>query len=197
MRYLIFAFILVIVAFIPAMSQGGFLISKLEKISDDERNFLRKGFKLPDSAPITEIKAKTLTANSNAVLKINLESILDPKVQEGVANWVAEWNLKEADKHGKIDIVPDNLQADVTVVRYLRPLPNTDPISAMTWTDPKGKVHRLIPVYSYFIVRKSDGLDILWRKADLTLQDEYEFSAKLLTSELKKLMKERAKARKK
>lgn len=196
MRHLVLALTVLLASLTPAMGQGGFVIHKLKKISDEERALLRNGFNLPDSAPITEVKAKALAVSPAAAMKINLESVVDSKVREGVANWVAEWNQKEANKYGRIEIVPDSLKADVTVVRYLRALPPTDPISVMAWTDPKGKVHRLIPVYSYLMVRKADGLDILWRKVDLTYQEEYEFSVKLLRDELKNLMKERAKARK-
>ena len=196
MRQFLLAFMMVLVTFMPMVSQGGFVISKLEKISDDERALLRNGFKLPDSAPVIELKAKTLAVNVAGPLKLNLESIIDTKVRDSLANWVAEWNEKEADKYEKIEVVPDSLDADVTAVRYLRALPPTDPISAMTWRDPKGKLHSLIPVYSYLMVRKSDRLDIWWRKVDLTYQEEYEFSAKLLANQLKKLMKDRARVHK-
>jgi hypothetical protein len=173
------------------LAQGGFVINKLEKINDDERAVLRKGFKLSDSATITEVKGKPFPPD--APLKVCVETILDPNVRHDVTNWIAEWNQKDAAKYGKLDIEPDSLQAHVSLLRYLHPLPPTDPISAMTWTDPKGKIHRLIPVYSYLMVRKPDALEILWRKVDLTYQEEHEFSAKLLIDQLKKLMKEPAK----
>ncbi len=173
------------------LAQGGFVINKLEKINDEERALLRKGFKLPDSATITEVKGKSFP--SGVPLRVCVDTILDTNVRQNVINWITEWNQKEADKFGKIDIEPDSLQADVSVLRYLHALPPTDPISAMTWTDPKGKLQKLIPVYSYLMVRKADGLEILWRKVDLTYQEEHEFSAKLLTDQLKKLMKERSK----
>jgi hypothetical protein len=173
------------------LAQGGFVINRLEKINDDERAVLRKGFNLPDSATITEVKGKSFP--SDAPLKVCVETILDPNVRQDVINWIAEWNQKEAGKYGKLDIESDSLHADVSLLRYLHALPPTDPISAMTWADPKGKVHRLIPVYSYLTIRKPDVLEILWRKVDLTYQEEHEFSAKLLTDQLRKLMKERAK----
>jgi len=173
------------------LAQGGFVINKLEKINDDERAVLRKGFKLSDSAIITEAKGKSLP--SDAPLKVCVETILDPNVRQDIINWIAEWNQKDAAKYGKLDIESDSLQAHVSLLRYLHPLPPTDPVSAMTWTDPKGKIHRLIPVYSYLIIRKPNALEILWRKVDLTYQEEHEFSAKLLIDQLKKLMKERAK----
>jgi hypothetical protein len=176
---------------VSVLAQGGFVIDKLEKINDEESAVLRKGFKLPDSAAISEVKGKSFPAG--VTLKVCIETILDQNVRQDVATWVAEWNQKEADKYGNLNIEPDSLQADVSVLRYLHPLPPTDPISAMTWTDPNGKAHRLIPVYSYLMVRKRDALEILWRKVDLTYQEEHEFSAKLLTDQLKKLMKERAK----
>lgn len=196
MYYMILTLTLMLLTFAPAMGQGGFVLHSLKKISDDERAFLRKGFNLPDSASITEIKSTAFGANASSSLKVNLESIIDPKVRETVTNWVSEWNQKEADKLGKIEIVPGSQQADVTLVRYLRALPATDPISGLTWTDPKGKVHGLVPVYSYLMVLKLDGLDILWRKVDLTYREEHEASAKLLANELKKLMKQRAKSQK-
>jgi hypothetical protein len=125
-------------------------------------------------------------------LKVCVETILDLTVRQDVTNWIAEWNQKEADKYGKLDIEPDSIQADVSLLRYLHSLPATDPISRMTWTDPKGKVHPLIPVYSYVMIRKANALEILWRKVDLTYKEEHESSAKLLTDQLKKIMKERA-----
>jgi hypothetical protein len=39
----------------------------------------------------------------------------------------------------------------------------------------------------------SDALEILWRKVDLTYQEEHELSARLWAKQLKKLMKERSK----
>lgn len=199
MRYLVLVFMVLLASFAPSMGQEAFKTKKGEKISDDERAFLRKGFNLPDSAPVTEIKAKTLALNAAAPLKISLESILDSKVRESVANWVTEWNQKEADKYGKIEIVPDSLQADVTVVRYLRELhPTADSrlIAYATYKDSEGKVQRLKPAYTYLLVRKSDSLSILWRKVYLTFPGGYEVSARLLADELKKLMKEHAKVRK-
>jgi len=184
---LLFTFILCV----SVLAQGGFVINKLEKINDEERTVLHKGFKLPDSATISEVKGKSFPAG--VPLKVCIETILDQNVRQDVATWIADWNQKDADKYGQLTIEPDSLQADVSVLRYLHPLPPTDPISAMTWTDPKGKVHQLIPVYSYLMVRKPNALEILWRKVDLTYQDEHEFSAKLLSDQLKKLMKERAK----
>ncbi len=53
MRHLTFLILIVLVACVPAMGQGGFTIDKLKKINDDERAFLRKGFTLQDSAAIT------------------------------------------------------------------------------------------------------------------------------------------------
>jgi len=176
---------------VSGLAQGGFVINKLEKINDEERTVLRKGFNLPDSIAINEVKEKSFTPGGP--VKACIETILDQNVRQEVANWIVEWNQKEADKYGKLTIESDSMQADLSVLRYLRSLPATDPISAMTWTDPKGKVHRLIPVYSYLMVRKQDALEILWRKVDLTYQEEHESSAKLLTDQLKKLMKERAK----
>ncbi len=196
MRYLVLVFMVLLASFAPSVGQEALKTKKGEKISDDERAFLRKGFNLPDSAPVTEIKAKTLALNAAVPLKISLESILDSKVRESVANWITEWNQKEADEYGKIEITPDSLQADVTVVRYLRELPQTaDPalIAMATYKDSEGKVQRLKPTYTYLLVRKPDSLSILWRKVYLTFPEGYEVSARLLANELKKLMKERAK----
>lgn len=195
MRYLTFAIALVFVAYVPAMGQGGFTIDKLKKINDDERAFLRKGFNLQDSARITLDESKALPAGTS--LKVCVENIVDPKVRESFTAWVTEWNNKEVAKYGALEIVPDSTQADVTILRYLRPLPSSDPINAMTYTDPKGKTHRLIPVYSYFLVRRTDSLEILWRKVDLTYPEEAEVSTKLLANELKKRLKDRTKTQKK
>lgn len=195
MRSTILSFVIMFLISGSAIAQGGFTIGKLEKINDDEKANLRKGFQLPDTAIVKEVEVKSFTPKDDNLLKVNLASILDLRIRDAMSNWVNVWNGKEGIKYGKIEMVDDGLAADITFVRYLRPLPNTDPISAMTWTDPKGKVHRLVPVYSYLMVCKSDSLEILWRKVDLTYLEEYEASAKLLASELKKLMRTRAKAR--
>ena len=176
---------------VPA--QSGFSIASLQKLSDDERSFLRKGFKLGDSSAVEETKSGLRFTPSSTPLKVNLESILDPNVRKVVFDWIGEWNLKDASKYGTIEIVTDGLNADVTLVRYLRSLPSTDPISAMTWTDPKGKTHRLIPVYSYLMVCKANSLEILWRKVDLTYSEEFESSGKVLANALKSVIKGRNK----
>jgi hypothetical protein len=59
MRKLIWSFSLMLILCMSAMGQGGFIINKLEKINDEERGVLRKGFNLPDSATITEVKSKS------------------------------------------------------------------------------------------------------------------------------------------
>lgn len=194
MRHLIIGTLLLLSS-LPAMAQGGFVIGKLEKMNDEERALLRKGFKMPEAASIIVVKDKTFS--TGVPLKICLETILDPQVREDLNSWITEWNKKEADKYGTLEIVSDSLQSDISVLRYLHPLPPSDPISAMFWDDPKGKRHSLIPVYSYLMVRKADSLEILWRKVDLTYKEEHEFSAKLLADQLKKLMKDRAKPIKK
>jgi len=176
----------------PVSAQCRFVVASLEKISDEERALLRKGFKLPDAATISEVKNKTFP--SAAPLKVRVETIFDPTIRQLVTDWINEWNQKEAQKYGKLGVAPDGLQADISVLRYSH-LPATGLIGklGLTCTDPNGKVQRLIPIYSYLIVERSDGLEILWRKVYLTYEEEHEFAARLLTDRLKKLMKERAK----
>jgi len=124
-------------------------------------------------------------------LKVRVETIFDPTIRQLVTDWINEWNQKEAQKYGKLGVAPDGLQADISVLRYSH-LPATGLIGklGLTCTDPNGKVQRLIPIYSYLIVERSDGLEILWRKVYLTYEEEHEFAARLLTDRLKKLMKE-------
>jgi hypothetical protein len=176
----------------PVSAQCRLVATSLEKINDEERGLLRKSFKLPDAATISEVKDKTFPPA--APLKVRIETIFDPTVRQLVTDWINEWNQKEAEKYGKLDIAPDRLQADVSVLRYShRPATGLMGKVVLTCTDPNGKVQRLIPIYSYLIVEKSEGLEILWRKAYLTYQEEHEFAARLLTDQLKKLMKHRAK----
>jgi hypothetical protein len=175
------------------LAQSGFSIASLQQLNDDERAFLRKGFKLDDSSTVEVTKSALRSTLVSTALKVNLESILDPNVRKVVLEWIGEWNQKDASKYGPIEIVTDCLHADVTLVRYLRSLPSTDPISAMTWTDQKGKTHRLIPVYSYLMMCKPNSLEILWRKVDLTYSEEYESSGKVLANALKSVVKARTK----
>jgi hypothetical protein len=59
MPRLINAFLFMLSLSVSAWAQGGFVVNKLEKITDEERALLRKGFKLSDSATIIEIKGKS------------------------------------------------------------------------------------------------------------------------------------------
>jgi hypothetical protein len=82
-------------------------------MNDEERAVLRKGFKLPDTATISEVKNKTFPLAGP--LKVHIETILDPRVRELVTDGINEWNQKEAEKYGRLDVAPDRLQADVSV----------------------------------------------------------------------------------
>jgi len=174
-----------------ALGQSGFVNQNLGKMNDEERAVLRKGFKLPDSATITEVKKRSFAPG--APLKLCLETILDPDVRQDVANWIAEWNQKEPDQSRRLEIVADSLQADVSVLRYVRPPPPNSLISKLVFTDPQGNSQAPLLAYSYLMVRKSDALEILWRKVSGTYQGEHKLSAKVLANELKDLMKERGK----
>jgi len=180
----------------PVAAQCRLTSSSLEKMNDEESTLLLRAFKLPETATISEVKVKIFP--SDVPVKVNLETIYDPPVRQLVKDWITEWNQKEGEKYGKLDIAPDSLGADVSVVRYSQ-VPATGILSklvskgGLACFDSNGNQQILVPIYSYLIVQKSDGLEILWRKAYLTYLEEREFMPKLLTDQLKKLMKNRAK----
>lgn len=196
MRYFNLAIIVILVGFGVAAAQpsqkfqGGYLVKRLEKLGDDERNFLRRGFKLPESADVNEAKLKADKFDTSRAISVDIDSIVDQKVRDGVAAWIDKWNAGEGAKVGKVERAADGLKADLTLVRYLRPVPASDQMSSMTWTDENGKRQPLIPVYSYIMVRKPDRIEIVWRKIDLTYREEYELGIETMSDQLARVVRE-------
>lgn len=148
-------------------------------IPAEEESVLRYGFGVAKSIPI--VIAKEEFVPSNSLLKVCVSTIVDDKVRESLVGWVEEWNSKDSAKRGRIEIAPDSVSADITLVRYMRPDKAWGSVSR------GAEKRRIIPAYSYLVTREPNKIKVLWHDVSLSYQGEYEHSAKTLAKQVEKI----------
>ena len=88
------------------------LITRLQLLGHDDYTRLRDALKLDPSIPVSVVKSLN---SSNNPLKLHLA--LEPQnLDVAVVKWVHQWNLEQSAKYGRVEIVDDFAQSDVSLV---------------------------------------------------------------------------------
>ncbi len=120
---------------------------------------------------------------SQPTYKLFLGSRMDFTFEKEVKTWAQKWNDKHGRKYGEVSIVADIAQADIILARYqnLRELVEetvvTEPTKSRSGTpnmivDTMKTTLMARPQYSYLLLPKAEGLEIIWRKRNLIRQGE-------------------------
>lgn len=166
--------------------------------NQDELKALRQHLGLPENAKIEMADSPGLPAATD--LKVFLAFGLDMGVRGNFRDWVEEWNRKEGKKHGAIQIVKDQTDADIILARYTVLSERGVQASGGVVGGPYGVVgnsqtYETVPVFAYILTPQPDGVVILWRYASTTTVGETTRSGEQLWKDFKSMLKKRPKAK--
>ncbi len=126
----------------------------------------------------TQITFKASALPQQTTFKLFLESRLDFALEKSLKAWVYRWNKKQGMKFGQLTFVKNIKQADVILVRF------QDLQEVVEETVTTGAIrnpHLLVgstqttnfysPFYSYILLPKTDGFEIIWRHRKLSNRD--------------------------
>ncbi len=179
---------------VPGLAQKKILrLEDLQDFSEIEITILHNELRLPQSYPITLVKSKA--APPGDPLKIYIRTIHSDDVRKEFSKWVQKWDKKDASDYGALKVVLWDSQADLILVQYKFPLPD----EAFNQGIQSGQIlsSNPDPIYSYIILRKEAGMEIVWRNFAWSGRTNPPALSLKLESALKGLLKERAKVKSK
>jgi hypothetical protein len=155
------------------------------QVNDAEIAKLKKQINIPAKDAIRyNTNAKLASGDS---LKIFLAIKRPGSEAESFEKWIAEWNEKDGDKYGKLEIVKDISQANVILTQFVTTnvkrvedkSVSVGNIPAVGQLKPKVRVKSetdyktlKLPVYSYLIKREADVWTIIYGNVETSLPDE-------------------------
>lgn len=165
------------------------LINRLDFLGRDEHTRVREMLNLEPSIPLS-IEESSKLPNKDP-LKLYLA--IDPQnLTQGMAQWVVLWNKDQSLKYGRVEIVDDLAQADLSLVVYW----GSDETVALI-TLPMGFDGGDLGDYTFgttYLVSKDDkGLHVFWQWRVTLLVKAPEATAPFLGKELEKRLKARSK----
>lgn len=166
-----------------------FSIHRLDFLGVDQYTRLREALKLPAAIPLAVNEQTKLPAADP--LKVFL-AVEQPHLKERFTDWVAEWNKTQGTKHGRIEIVTELSNSDVSLVSFWGrdELVAALPILA---NDGSGDLRELFPASVYLVTKDGDTLRVLWEKALFMPREKWEGGPTLLEKQIEKMMKARTK----
>jgi hypothetical protein len=171
-------------------------ISHLEILGEDEFSRLRNQLKVSKSVAIAHAEnGADLPASSP--LKVYLASAYNDAHQD-LIDWIDKWNRKNGDSYGKLEI-SDLEHADTLIV--VARGSDTGMEFAMLAPDGKSIESMWARATAYLVVKDAERLKVLWTKVGIvqgTANSANSFrTTELVTAEIEKRMKARARNSKK
>jgi hypothetical protein len=166
-------------------------IYRVDFLGSDEYTRLREALKLEPSIPV--ILAESGKLPTTNPLKIYVASE-QPHIKDSFVEWVNRWNKEQAAKYGTIELVPDTLQSDVSLVIFWGTDETIMLLPAMIYNESSGRTHDFFPATVHIVVKEAEGLKVLWQKVTLVSHEKLEGAAAVLIGkEIEKRMKARLK----
>ena len=88
------------------------LINRVQFLGRDEYTRMRETLKVDPSTPVVDATSRDLPSTDPFRLHLALEP---ENLGKRLLKWVEEWNKYESKKHGRVEIVDDMAQADVSM----------------------------------------------------------------------------------
>ena len=136
-------------------------VSRIDYLGKDEFARLRNQLNVDPSTAFANAEKVDLPAASP--LKVYL-GIAYGNVHESFLEWIDKWNQKNGNSYGKLEVVSDLKQADISVVvaREADTMVLALPAGAFDGTNAnKGA---WVQATSYLVVKDSEGLKVLWTR---------------------------------
>lgn len=88
------------------------VINRVQFLGRDNYTRMRETLKVDPSTPVVDATSRDLPSTDPFRLHLALEP---ESLRKGLLEWVEEWNKYESKKHGRVEIVDDMAQADVSL----------------------------------------------------------------------------------
>jgi len=163
-------------------------INRIDFLGRDEYTRLREILDLPPSFPVTRVESATLPAGDP--LKIYL-SLAAPEIEKRFLRWVKQWNAYDGRKYGRVEVVSDRAQADMSAVFFWGMDEMFDFVSFPMGLQGYG-LHEMSPGTAQLVTKDAAGLKILWLKLVFETPEKAEELQGLMEKELEKRLKARA-----
>jgi hypothetical protein len=173
-------------------------ISKIEVLGNDEFFRIRNQLNLDPSTAIAHAEKDDLPANSP--LKVYL-AIVYSSVHQHLVEWIEKWNRKNGDLYGKLEVVSDSEQADMFIVTARGADAMVAIFPVTMGRDATVVEGQWSHATSYLVVKDAGRLKLLWTGVGPVFSSPGSESSnktnELVTAELEKRMKARARNSKK
>ena len=165
------------------------IINRIDFLGRDEYTNLREILDLPPSFPVTRVESAKLPAADP--LKIYL-SIAGSQVEKRFLRWVKQWNAYDGRKYGRVEVVSDRAQADISAVFFWGADEMPDLFSFSMGLQGYG-LHEMSPGTAQLVTKDAEGLKVLWLRLVLETPESAEEFQGAMEKELEKRLKSRAK----
>lgn len=165
------------------------IITRLDFIGQDQYTRMREALELPPSIPVVLAETEKLAVKDP--LKIYL-AIEQPNVKKRFVEWVGRWNENDGEKFGRLEIVSDLAQSDVSLVVYLG-ADESVMLIPFTMYDSRGTPLRIIDMTAHFVTKDDQQLKVLWLDHLFLPIQDLESAKGPIEKELEKRIKARSK----
>lgn len=165
------------------------VINRIEFLGRDEYTKLREILDLPPSFPVTRVASTKLPAGDP--LKVHL-AIAQPEIEKRFLRWVKQWNEYDGRKYGRVEVISDREQADISAVFFWGTDEMSDFVSLEMGFQGYG-LHTMSPGTAQFVTKDAEGLKVLWLRLVLETPERADELQGLMEKELEKRLKARAK----
>lgn len=131
---------------------------------------------------------------------IALEAGLDTRVRDNVARWTEEWNRKDGERHGRLQIVAERGDAAIVLVYLVdedRARSTTQTFTTGTSATGTGRPDRRsfqvyqAPAHAYVLRAVAGGYEVVWRESGYTPVERSNGTGRELWDALRKLLKQK------
>ena len=165
------------------------IINRIDFLGRDEYTRLREILDLPPSFPVIRVESATFPAADP--LKIHL-SVAAPQIEQRFLGWVKQWNAYDGRKYGRVEVVSDRAQADISAVFFWGTDEMFDFVSFPIGIQGYG-LHEMSPGTAQLVTKDDEGLKVLWLRLVLETPERAGEFQGLMEKELEKRLKARAK----
>lgn len=186
-----------------------FSVTSFGQTADEEASRIREQLGVDSSTPIA--LATTSTLPQANPLKVYLAFGLAMDIRDRMLERITDWNKKQGEKYGLIEVASDVRSADVILVHYslrdnAQNVTHTT-VGSGTVYDPKtgGMITRpvsrtqtvtYIPGYSYIVRPTSNGFEIIWRYLGRSIEHDRRLPGQTMRDHFFDLLKARSKTTK-
>ena len=165
------------------------VINRIDFLGRDEYTTLREILELPPSFPVTRVESAKLPASDP--LKIHL-SIAGKRVEERFLRWVKHWNAYDGRKYGRVEVVSDRSQADVSAVFFWGDDEMSSIVSFRMGVQGYD-MHEMTIGTAQLVTREAEELKVWWVQRVMETPERADEFQGLMEKELEKRLKARAK----